>query len=276
MDPLKAEGLLEDRGAKSGSLEALHSTNSKISKQPTVTFSTSCWEHDWRQILLNSDYLAEKQIGNNCYPFDEKVLFINNVKDLAEVKQAAQKWVDRNILTKIIVIDDVVNDMMTCFNLKKGDFRAYTGESVNDEWIYYNAIGPLCSIYTCQTDYLLHMTGDSRLNKPVKWVAEAIQLMERNDKYKVANLTWNNRYDEAKNESYQRHSDFYVAKQGFTDQQFLIPVKDFRAQIYSEIRHDSSHYPKGDIFEKRVFSAMKNRGWERLIYQFGSYIHENF
>ena len=47
---------------------------------------------------------------------------------------------------------------------------------------------------------------------------------------------------------------FYVAKEGFSDQMFLIKVADFRALIYSEIRFDAAHFPRGDVFEKRVFS----------------------
>ena len=67
----------------------------------------------------------------------------------------------------------------------------------------------------------------------------------------------------------------FVSKNGFSDQQFLVNIKDFKKQIYNEIRTDSYHFPRGDVFERRVFSFMKNNGWERIIFRHGSYIHEN-
>jgi hypothetical protein len=79
-----------------------------------------------------------------------------------------------------------------------------------------------------------------------------------------------------KRESYRKNGPFYVARQGFSDQQFLLKASRFRQPFYREIRPDASHYPRGDVFEKRLFCAMKNRGWERLIYSKGSYTHANF
>ena len=42
------------------------------------------------------------------------------------------------------------------------------------DWIYYNAIGPLTAIYLCQSDYLLYLTGDVRLDEPVEWIEQAL------------------------------------------------------------------------------------------------------
>jgi len=99
--------------------------------------------------------------------------------------------------------------------------------------------------------------------------------MEKNPRIKVANPTWNRNYKEAKSESRRTTWNFYLAGQGFSDQLFLVRREDFQKPIYGEIRPDSHHYPRGDVFEKRVFSYMKNRGWERITFRRGSYIHEN-
>jgi hypothetical protein len=69
--------------------------------------------------------------------------------------------------------------------------------------------------------------------------------------------------------------NFYVAKQGFSDQMFLVRTSDFKAPIYSEMRLDASHYPRGDVWEARVFSYLKNRGYRRITFRHGSYVHEN-
>ena len=243
---------------------------------PTVSFATCCWERDWRLILLDPDYLKVKQIENHVFPFFERVLIINNVKDLAAVKEAAQAKVDEGVLSRFVAAEEIASEMLSFFRLQRSDFRPVRDAfGVNSDWIYYNALGPLSAIYVCKADYLLYLTGDVRLDQKIDWLGKSLRKMEKNPRYKVANLAWNGRYDEAKKESYKKEGDFFAAKQGFSDQMFLVKRADFRQPIYGEIRVDSAHYPRGDVFEKRVFSYMKNRDWERITYRHGSYIHEN-
>ncbi|MBX7066917.1 MAG: hypothetical protein K1X28_06780 [Parachlamydiales bacterium] len=229
---------------------------------PKVTFATSCWERDWRTILLDPEYLSKRQIGNHLYPFCEKILIINNVEDLGLVERIAQGKVDEGLLTRYVVARDVLES----FGLKRSDFN---------EWQYYNALAPLMAIYEARGDYLLYLTGDVSLKKPVDWIDKAIRFMEKRPAVKVANLTWNDNYREARKESYRSTWNFYVAKEGFSDQMFLVNTDEFKRPIYGEIRADGAHYPRGDVFEKRIFSYMKNRGWERITYKRGSYVHED-
>lgn len=227
-----------------------------------VTFATSCWKRDWKQILLDPHYLGLYQIAHHSFPFFEKLLIINNVDDLNEVKQAAQAKIDQKILTRYVVAEDI----LAHFDLKRSDFT---------EWQYYNALAPLAAIREARSDYLLYLTGDVYLKKPVRWIEKAIRFMEKRGEVKVANLTWNDRYSEAKKESYRSTWNFFVAKQGFSDQMFLVKTADFNRPIFGEIREDAAHYPRGDVFEKRIFSYMKNRGWERITYRRGAYTHDN-
>ncbi len=247
---------------------------------PTVAFATTCWEQDWRPILLDPDYLKVRQIGNHLFAFNEKILVINNVSDLAAVKAAAQAKVDEGVLTRFAIAEETAGQALAHFQLKRSDFRAgpdaMSYEGVNADWIYYNALGPLTALYVAKSDYLLYLTGDVRLDRPVDWIGKALRRMEKNPLYKVANLTWNGNYREARRESYKREWNFYVSKQGFSDQMFLVKTEEFRQPIYGEIRPDSSHFPRGDVWEKRLFSYMKNRGWERITFRRGSYTHENF
>ncbi len=228
----------------------------------SVTFATSCWENDWRQILLDPDYLPLYQIGHHCFPFAERILIINNVADLEAVKGAAQAHVDRGTLSRYVVATDIFPH----FQLKRSDFN---------DWQYYNALGPLSAIYETKTDYLLFVTGDVYLKKPVQWIKKAVRFMEKRPHVKVANLTWNDNYREAEKEAYRKTWNFFVSTEGFSDQMFLVRAQDFKGPIYGEIRSDGAHYPRGDVWEKRVFSYMKNRGWERITYRRGSYTHEN-
>lgn len=246
---------------------------------PTVSFATSCWEKDWKLLLQEDGYLEQRQIGNHLFAFSEKLLIINNVRSFETVLRAAERKVEQGVLTEAILAEEIAKKVLTFFHLKRSDFRpggdASLYESVDADWIYYNALGPLSAIYYAKSDYLLYLTGDVYLEEPYDWIGRAIAMMEKKPHYKVANLVWNKKVDEAKRESMARKKGFFISDCGFSDQMFLIKLSDFQAPIYREIREDASHFPRGDVFEKRVFSAMRNRGWLRLTDQQGSYIHEN-
>ncbi|HSX14267.1 MAG TPA: hypothetical protein VLE96_07620 [Chlamydiales bacterium] len=233
----------------------------------SCTFATTCWENDWRHILLTPGYLQTKMIGNHCFAFEERILVINNVRNLKEVKEAAEKHLREGTLTRYLIADEWVERAFAFFQLKKEDFP--------NDWVYYNALGPLIAIYVLQTEYLLYHTGDVYLAKPVDWIVSSIRFMRKNPKIQVANLIWNQQIGEVKQESYRKSWNFFYAKEGFSDQQFLVRKSTFQAPIYKEIREDSHHYPRGDVFEKRVFSFLKNRHYERIICRKGSYTHEN-
>jgi len=249
-------------------------------KRPTVAFATTVWEKDWRPVLLDPGYLKIKQIGNHLFPFAETLLVINNVSDPTAVAAAAETHVREGTLSRFVFADEWAEEVLSFFRLSRLDFQigpdASRYEAVNSDWIYYNALGPLTALFSSRADYLLYLTGDVRLDKPVDWIGKTVARMEKSPRFKAANLVWNNRFDEARKESYRRGWNFYFAKEGFSDQMFLVKTEDFRQPIYGEIRPDSSHFPRGDVFEKRAFSAMKTRGWERLICARGSYTHENF
>jgi hypothetical protein len=108
-------------------------------------------------------------------------------------------------------------------------------------------------------------------------VTPALAELERNGDYKVANPVWNRRYDEARRESSFEVDSFYVSY-GFSDQCFLVRTGDFRAPIYNESNIASERYPEygGETFEKRVDSWMRNHGYLRLTFKWGSYVHEDF
>jgi hypothetical protein len=242
---------------------------------PSVTFGTTCWERDWRTILLDPDYLRLKQIKYHNFPFQEKLLIINNVTDLPTVKKAAQDKIDEGVLTRFIVADELEDKPLSQVGLTRKDFQASAlHPTVTADWLYYNALGPLSAIYITKSDYLLYLTGDVYLEKRVSWIPKALRLMEKHSNYKVANLTWNENYKEAKRESHKNTKNFFISKIGFSDQLFLIKKNNFCRPIYQELRADTNHVPRGDVFEKRVLSYMKNQGWERITYKNGSYTHK--
>lgn len=239
---------------------------------PTVAFATSCWEKDWQAMLGPSRYLLKKQIVPHRFAFAERILVINNVNEPARVQEAVDREREQAGLTQVVWADAMAEEVLAFFRLERRDFRG----PVSSDWLYYNALAPLSALYACRSTYLLYMTGDVFLKESIHWIGQALEKMERNPRYKVANLTWNHAYEEARRESIGTDGSFFVADEGFSDQMFLVRCSDFRAPIYGEIRMDAAHYPRGDVFEKRCFSYMKNRGWQRITYRHGSYIHQNF
>src|SRR6185295_18769281 len=101
---------------------------------PSVTFATSCFERDWRLILLDPNYLRKLQIGNHQFAFQEKLLIINNVEDLEMVKKAAQIKIDEGVIDRFVVANGIPDG----FGLKADCF---------DTWQYYNALGPFTAIH---------------------------------------------------------------------------------------------------------------------------------
>jgi hypothetical protein len=253
---------------------------SKEYKLPTVSFATSVWEKEWKEVLLNPEYLEKKQIQYQNFHFQEKILILNNLDHPSQVKLLAEKFVEKTILTHVYLAKEYEQKILENFNLKKEDFKigndAHKYEGVNNDWIYYNALAPLAAIYLSTSDYLVYLTADVWLKEPVSWIDQALAFMQKHEKVKVANLTWNDRYDEAEKESYKKKKKFYLSKKGFSDQMFLVKREDFIQPIYSEVREDLTQFPRGDVFEKRVFSFMKNHGWERITYSGGSYTHQSF
>jgi hypothetical protein len=233
-----------------------------MTQAPTVTFESKCYERDWK-VLLCSGRLRQ-MIERNSFPFAERVLYINNVQDVAAVSSAAGALVREGVITSYEVVDDYAREALEFFDIDKDSFHGG----------YYYSIQELVGIYLCRTEYLLHFSGDSMLVGSFSWIGAALAVMQRNAAFKVANSCWNGRYWEARREAHAEVADFFVGY-GFSDQCYLIGAADFRARIYDEHHPASERYPKygGELFEKRVDAWMRNHEWLRLTYKGGTYWH---
>ena len=232
----------------------------------SVTFEIKVYENDWK-FILTGDYL-DKIIARCNYSFNYKILLINNVDDVEEVKKYAEKKINKGIINQYFVVDEYINNALNYFNIEKNSF--------NDGYCY--SIAELVGIYLCKTDYLLHFSSDSFLEEnTVNWIDKAINIFNENEDVIVANPVWNFAYNEANNESIGIIEDFYDGY-GFSDQCYLIRMDVFKNQIYNEKNIDSDRYPTygGELFEKRVDSFMRNHKKLRITSKEISYIHKNF
>jgi hypothetical protein len=234
--------------------------------QPSVTLETKCWEQDW-EFLLRTDRI-ERTIELSRFNFAKRTLCINNVADVGKVCRYAERLIKSGVLTDFVIVAEKEKAALDFFRLTK--------ESLTSGFVY--SIAELVGIYVCDTDYLLHFSGDSRPTTETAWLPSALARFEGDPHAKVANLTWNGNYSEAASESFAEDPDFYVGY-GFSDQMYLVRTADFRnPEVYHETNPLSARYPRygGELFEKRVDSWMRNHDYHRLTYRHASYEHKNF
>lgn len=233
----------------------------------TITFETKVWENDW-EIMLKTDRI--KQMIERCqHPFEEKILYINNVSDLEAVKRAADRLVAEKIISKFVVVSEHSEAALEFFSLSKDKL----GKG------YYYSIAELVSIYLTNTKYLLHFASDSIVAPRTRkdWLMTGINTLDANPQVKVFNLIRNKKYKEAAKESdFEDQVNFYG--NGFSDQMYLIRTSDFKGPIYEHAHPDAARYPVygGELFEKRVYSWLRHHNYLRATYKHGNYLHQNF
>ncbi len=233
---------------------------------PSITFETKCWENDW-EFLLKTDRI-ERMVERSMFDFAKRSLLINNVSDARKVAARAEKLVRTGVLTDFTIVRDHETEALDFFGLSKASFGSG----------YVYSIAELVGIYLCQTDFLLHFSGDSMPARATPWLEIALKRFEADGRVKVANLTWNDNYAEAAKEAFAVDDEFCVSY-GFSDQMYLVRTSDFRSPVvYREKNVMSERYPAyaGELFEKRVDSWMRNHDFHRLTYRHGSYVHRNF
>jgi hypothetical protein len=233
---------------------------------PTVILETKCWEHDWRHIL-ESEWL--RLLGErNAYPFSEKILMINNVRKPSVVSKHAERAIQRGWLTKYIIVEEHAAEAL--------DFFSVSRESLGVGYRY--SIAELVSLFLCRSDFLLHYAGDCMPVAPSDWVSRAVRLMSQDSRIKVCHLIPGVDYGNAKKNSTEQTDDFSIGVGGFSDQCYLVRAKEFRGRIYNESHPASTCYPNygGELFEKRVFSWLRNNSHLTASYKHTFYTHKNW
>lgn len=233
---------------------------------PSVTVETKCWENDW-EFLLKTDRI-QRMVDHSAFEFARKALLINNVRSPGKVCAAAEKLVRSGVISDFHLVADYENEALDFFGLSRS--------ALGSGYVY--SIAELVGIYLCETEYLLHFSGDSLPSPAGAWIDAALMRFERNPRVKVANLTWNHNYVEAASEAFAQDEDFYTGY-GFSDQMYLVRTADFRSRpVYHEEHKMSARYPEygGELFEKRIDSWMRNHDFVRLTYKHGAYEHRNF
>jgi hypothetical protein len=170
-------------------------------------------------------------------------------------------------LTKYIIVEEHAAEAL--------DFFSISRESLGVGYRY--SIAELVGIFLCRSDFLLHYAGDCMPAAASDWVSRAVRLMSQDSRIKVCSLNPGADYGGAEKQSTEQTEDFYIGKR-FSDQCYLVRAEDFRGRIYNESHPDSTRYPKygGELFEKRVFSWLRNNRHLGASYKHAYYIHKNW
>jgi hypothetical protein len=231
----------------------------------TVTFETKCWERDWKLLLCTGRL---RDMVERCnYPFAERILYVNNVRDNGRVMKAAQRLKNDGTITEVVFVEDLAQQALAGLGIDKESFRGG----------YYYSIQELVGIFHCKTDYLLHFSSDSIQTNSEPWIDQAVERMEANGALFAANPNWDETGRQAKEESVSE-DDLFFFSSGFSDQCYLVRPDVFRRPIYNEEHPASMVYPRygGELFEKRVNSYMRNHGCSRLTSKNTFCVHKNY
>ncbi|MFA6473933.1 MAG: hypothetical protein WCV85_03575 [Patescibacteria group bacterium] len=232
-----------------------------------VTYETQCYENDY-EYILTGDRL-ERAIKNCNYNFEKRIVLVNKVFNKRKVAQLCEKNIARGVIDEYHFSNDYIKEALKFFSIKESSFKGGLNFSR----------AQLVGLYLCKTEYLLHFTTDSYIekNNSSQWISEAIKLMETESKYVCANPCWNEKYEGAKAESLTEIRDWYIGY-GFSDNCYLVPTHVFKNKIYNEYNQASDRYPgyAGECFEKRVDSYMRNHGLLRLTNKHISFTTNNF
>jgi len=233
--------------------------------KPGVTFATSVYEKDWKEVL--STGRLEQMIASANYPFVHKLLVVNHIEPDAELLATIDQLKRSGVIDQIEFSHMWRNRVLDYFDISQHNLMPG----------YNYLIQNLTALYFCPSEYLLWFTCDSMVENDIDWIDPAIAMMQKHERVVVANPTWNMEFNQAKAESSGEIDDFYYGY-GFSDQCCLLPIKRYHQAIYNSDHRRSKRYPHyaGYSFERRIDSWMQNNSLLRITHKKASYRHQNF
>lgn len=196
-------------------------------------------------------------------------MLINNVNNFKKVAFQAELLVKSGTITEFINVEEYSNKALEYFELSRDSLGSG----------YYYSIAELVSLYLSTSDYLLHFSGDSMIDRdsPINWLGVGLEILKTDSQVKVVNLGWDKTGEKMREEAISETSNYWRSI-GFSDQMYLVRTNDFKGRIYNHSHPYSERYPKygGELFEKRVDSWLRVNNFYRATLKDGLYIHKNF
>ena len=198
-------------------------------------FATKTWKGDYTKFLSGA---FKRKVPK--YGFVQKWLFLNN-----EVPKNSFNNFKEG---KVFEVSKYAQKALEFFNLKKKDFRGG----------YKYSIAELVCLYLAKGfDYLVWVQGDCLIEETRGFVEKAIRILQ--DKEYVSAVSPNSEVNTWHKET--------GLDQFFSDQCFVVRIKEFRGQIYNYKQPKLNEFPKhgGDSFERLVARYFRNNNKFRRI-----------
>lgn len=233
-----------------------------------LTIETKCWSGDWRWVLNAHRF---EVLRDRCEGVDAVwTVWINNGPGVMQMTTAADRLFQLGLIDTWGVVSDFARITLDQLNISIASFSGG----------YYYSIAELVGICQCSTKFLLHFSGDSMplcSEAESRWLTTLIKGLDDHPSWSVANLTWDNKFDEARRDSSVIQEPWAIGY-GFSDQMYLLRAAEFKLPIYDEVNVAGSRYPSygGNLFEKRVDAYMRNHGRQRATLLTGAYRHKNY
>lgn len=219
-----------------------------------VRLVVNCFERDYRHVLAPGFMRAKaKQFQ---FPFERVVVTLNNVTDTTAAVALAQEATRRGEIDEYIEVAAALPRALEKCGLALRDLGL----------VRHYMDFALVAVSFAAPHYLLYCCAEVDLVTPFNWVSDAVEKLEADPRFFVANPSWASDPQGAKREAMRRDGDHWVGI-GFSDQCFLADAGRLAAPIYHYKHEAGERYPMsdlGDIFEKRVDAYMRHHGLLRI------------
>ena len=228
---------------------------------PTVSLTVNTFQRTFETVLTVEYFEAIR--SQNQYSFDEVVLLINNVDDIASVRARADALVAEGVVSAYFLVSEVLPDALRAVGLTLEDLGARPHFSDH----------LLVEPFVVTSDYYLHWDADISLEQPSNWIEPSVALLESDQQVFVASPQQHIR----ERCQWARKSDEFLFDYTFTDQIFLTRTLQMRQPIYSEWCPASLRFPVahlGQVVEQRLESHIRNHRLIHAFFRGATFTHE--
>lgn len=239
--------------------------NQQISTLFDVDIVFNCYEKTFAHVI--SEEFITDICRVNAFPFKNRIIVINNVKDRQAVAERAEKLVQKKVIQYYVFVDDYIEHALKCSGTTAKDWGR----------IFKYSSWALVMLYAAKSKYVVHWDEYMTLSEIKDWITPSLLEMERNRKIVVASPLWSVDLKKVKGESYDESKDFYY-DHGFTDLVFLANRYRLLLPFYKYHHVYSSRYPLFFVsatFESRIDSYLRRYDLTRITYKHVYYKETN-
>jgi hypothetical protein len=224
-----------------------------MSRPPTVDLVVNVFERTYRRALAPGAIAGI--VEANRFPFERRVILINNVADRADAQERAQALVDGGEADELHFVDDRLMQALAVAGLRQREL----------EPLLHYSDGALVAATLPGSPWMLYWDPEARLDQAADWITPALTLMREDARIMIANPSWEPADDHGHRPGVEREALAtrvgFALGEGFSDQVFLAARADLAAPIYRQRCVVRLSYPgahKTHVFEARLAAYMRH------------------